>query len=79
MEIDDLTGYLVEHKDKDSVSGYPHDGVYIVAGRVRCKDRSTGEWYDAVEYQEGDCGMVFVREEKDFKDKFQKVKDECKI
>ena len=70
MEIGDL----VEHKDKNSKSGYPHDRAYHFTGHVRCKDRTTGEWYDAVEYQERYFGEVFVREEKDFEDKFQKVK-----
>lgn len=49
---------------------YPQNGHnYRMEGVVRCKDRSTGEWYDAVMYVDGDD--CYVREKEDFMKKFR--------
>lgn len=40
MEVGDI----VEHKCKESTSGYPHDKKYIVLGKCRMKNPTTGEW-----------------------------------
>lgn len=38
---------------------------------LRCKDRTTGEWYDAVLYS--DINGQYVRELNDFNKKFEKI------
>lgn len=48
---------------------YPKNGHYYTAENiVRCKDRTTGEWYDAVLYN--DNNGQYVREANDFYRKF---------
>lgn len=68
MEL--LDSVLYEHKCKDSSSGYSHNGKYVLIREVRCKDRVTGEWYDAVEYKDVNKKDIYVREKQDFIDKF---------
>ena len=66
-------GDIVEHKSKVSKSGYPHDKTYIIMDeRCRMKDPTTGEWVDAVIYDD-EASNRYVRELNDFIDKFQKV------
>lgn len=51
---------------------YPKNGhYYFRRDTIRCKDRSTGEWYDAVLYS--DVNGQYVRELNDFNTKFKKV------
>lgn len=48
---------------------YPKNGhYYFKRGTLRCKDRTTGEWYDAVLYS--DINGQYVREANDFYHKF---------
>ena len=51
---------------------YPKNGHYYTKiNTIRCKDRTTGEWYDAVLYS--DANGQYVRELNDFNTKFKKV------
>lgn len=51
---------------------YPKNGHYYVRkDTIRCKDRITGEWYDAILYC--DNNGQYVREVNDFNNKFKKV------
>lgn len=51
---------------------YPKNGhYYSKRDIIRCKDRATGEWYDAVLYD--DTNGQYVREVNDFNTKFKKV------
>lgn len=70
MNINDI----VEHKNKQSHSGYSHDGLYEIVGFCRMKNPTTGEWADAVMYCNIKTDETFVREKSDFEDKF-KVRD----
>lgn len=64
----------VEFKDKQNSGDYPHDGVFeVLNSHVRMKDPTTGKWVNAVAYGRG--FSVFVREENDFFEKFQEVKE----
>lgn len=65
-------GNVVEHKDKESKSGYPHNGTYLIIDFCRMKNSISREWEDAVIY-ENPNGKRYVRELNDFIDKFQKV------
>lgn len=48
---------------------YPKNKHYYdVIEEVRCKDRITGKWYDAVLYTDGKG--TYVREKNDFYNKF---------
>lgn len=72
------TWTIVEHKNKESESGYPHDGKYVVVSFCRMKNSTTRKWEDAVIYRkfqplEADGGCYFVREKNDFMDKFKKT------
>lgn len=63
--------------NKELLSGnytyfYPKNGhYYFRRNTLRCKDRSTSEWYDAVLYS--DVNGQYVRELNDFNTKFKKV------
>lgn len=51
---------------------YPKNGhYYFRRDTLRCKDRTTGEWYNAVLYS--DANGQYVREVNDFNKKFKKV------
>lgn len=65
-------GDVVEHKDKESKSGYSHDGIYVISNFCRMKNSISREWEDAVIYENPE-GKRYVRELNDFIDKFQKV------
>lgn len=66
-------GDVVEHKNKVSKSGYPHNGTYLIVDYCRMKNSISREWEDAVIY-ESPNNKRYVRELNDFIDKFQKVK-----
>lgn len=66
-------GDIVEHKDKDSKSGYPHDGIYVISNFCRMKNSISREWEDAVIYTNTTTHQHYVRELNDFIDKFQKI------
>ena len=66
-------GDVVEHRNKESNSGYPHDKTYkIIDIECRMKCPITGLWIDAVIY-ESENSERYVREYDDFIVKFQKV------
>lgn len=51
---------------------YPKNGHYYAKiNTIKCKDRTTGEWYDAVLYS--DANGQYVRELNDFNKKFKKI------
>lgn len=66
-------GNAVEHKCKESESGYPHDGIYRIMEFCRMKNPTTREWVDAVIYRNIRTYENFVREKSDFEDKFKLV------
>lgn len=58
---------------------YPKNGhIYLYKGIIRSKDRTTGEWYDAILYEnylpKAD-GQLFVRDKQDFMNKFIKLEE----
>ena len=65
-------GDVVEHKNKESKSGYPHNGTYLIIDYCRMKNSISREWEDAVIYENPE-GKRYVRELNDFIDKFQKA------
>lgn len=69
MEVGDT----VEHKCKDSKSGYPHDGIYRIMEFCRMKNPSDRKWVDAVIYRNIRTYETFVRERSDFEVKFKKL------
>lgn len=55
---------------------YPKNGHYYEPlFRCRMKNPTSGEWFDAIIYQNYDTKHLYVRERKDFLDKFVKLKD----
>lgn len=65
-------GKIYEHIRKESDSGYPHDGKYIVVSECRMKNPVHGEWIDGIIYKSvNDDKELFVREKKDFIKKFK--------
>lgn len=67
-------GDIVEHKNKESESGYPHDGIYAISSFGRMKNSISREWEDAVIYTNTITNECYIRELNDFIDKFQKIK-----
>lgn len=64
-------GTVVEHKDKESTSGYSHDGIYRIMDFCRMKNPTTREWVDAVIYRNIRTYDIYVREKNDFENKFK--------
>lgn len=63
-----------EIRDKTFV--YPKNGHhYIPLYRCKMKCPASGEWFDAIIYQECNTERLYVRERKDFLDKFVKLND----
>ena len=55
---------------------YPKTGnKYVVLYDIKMKDPSTGEWKEAVVYKGVEDGNYYVREERDFFNKFVKLHD----
>ena len=72
------TGDIVEHKSKESTSGYPHDKHYLILSPyARMKNPTTQEWVDAVIYEDSGHNL-YIREKRDFNNKFKKVVNESK-
>lgn len=71
--------YIVKLKVKeikDSLYVYPENGhQYMPLFRCRLKCPASGQWFDALIYQDYDSKHLYVRERKDFLDKFVKLKD----
>lgn len=59
---------------KGSLYVYPKNGhQYMPLFRCRMKCPASGEWFDALIYQDYDSKHLYVREKKDFFDKFVKL------
>ena len=55
---------------------YPKNGhQYMPLFRCRMKCPASGEWFDALIYQDYNTKYLYVRDKKDFFDKFVKLKD----
>lgn len=55
---------------------YPKNGHhYLPLFRCRMKCPATGEWFDALIYQDYNTKHLYVRDRKDFFDKFVKLLD----
>ena len=55
---------------------YPKNGhQYMPLFRCRMKCPASGKWFDALIYQDYNTKHLYVRERKDFLDKFVKLKD----
>lgn len=55
---------------------YPKNGhQYMPLSRCRLKCPASGEWFDAIIYQDYNTKHLYVRERKDFLDKFVKFLD----
>ena len=66
MKINDI----VEHKNKESESGYSHERVYKIIDFCRMKNPTAYEWVDGVIYRNIGTFELFVREKIDFENKF---------
>lgn len=72
---------------KKKVYVYPKTGhLYMPLYRCRMKCPTSGEWFDAIIYKGVEDEKFYVRERKDFLDKFVKLKDwkngsssECRV
>lgn len=73
QETNIIPGSVVEHKDKQSNSVYPHTGKYIYEGDCRMKEPVTGSWVDAVIYRDVQTNQIFVRDKRDFLIKFKTI------
>lgn len=61
---------------KDKLYVYPkNDHYYEPLFRCRMKNPTSGEWLDAIIYQDYDTKHLYVRDRKDFFDKFVKLLD----
>lgn len=79
MAMEAVESKLFKHKDKKvGESGYSHDVKYIVIHNARMKNPETRKWLDCVIYSDIANGNVYVREKKDFIDKFKEV-DEIQL
>lgn len=71
-------GDIIEHKNKESESGYSHDGKYKITCCCRMKDPTTRKWVDAFMYANVHTLELFVREKTDFENKFKIVENGSK-
>lgn len=61
---------------KNRLYVYPKNGhQYMPLFRCRMKCPASGEWFDALIYQDYNTKHLYVRDKKDFFDKFVKLKD----
>lgn len=61
---------------KEKLFVYPKNGHhYLPLFRCRMKCPATGEWFDALIYQDYNTKHLYVRDKKDFFDKFVKLLD----
>lgn len=71
--------YIIRLRIKETISKtyvYPKTGhKYMPLYRCRMKNPVSGEWYNALIYQGMENGELYVREYKDFFDKFVKLLD----
>ena len=67
---------LMGKVQRDRMYVYPKNGHhYIPLYRCRMKCPASGEWFDAIIYQDCNTKHLYVRDKKDFFDKFVKLKD----
>lgn len=71
--------YIIRLRIKETISRtyvYPKTGhKYMPLYRCRMKNPVSGEWFNALIYQGMENGELYVREYKDFFDKFVKLLD----
>ena len=68
--------HAMKEKINDDLYIYPKTGhKYLCLTKCKLKCPSTGNWYNAVIYEEIEDGNYYVREEKDFLAKFVKLKN----
>lgn len=68
--------YKANEPQKKNIYVYPKTkNKYLVKGIVKMKDINSGEWTDAVLYVSMKNGNYYVREEKQFFDKFITLKE----
>lgn len=68
--------YRLDGIDKRKTYVYPKTKhKYYAKGIVKMKDNSSGEWVDAVLYISLKNGLYYVRDKRDFFDKFVTLKE----
>lgn len=68
--------HLINCKEKERIYVYPKTkNQYYVKGIVKMKDTDSGEWIDAVLYISLKNGHHYVRDKRQFLDKFVTLKD----
>ena len=67
--------YLINcEQKKENIYVYPKNGhQYMPLYRCRMKCPASGEWFDALIYQDCKTENLYVRDRKDFLDKFVKL------
>lgn len=67
---------MANSKDRDDIYVYPKtNNQYIVKCVVKMKDTLSGEWIDAVLYISLMTGQYYVRDKRQFLDKFITLKE----
>lgn len=65
---------LMRKEQRDRMYVYPKNGhQYIPLYRCRMKCPASGEWFDALIYEDCETEKLYVRDRKDFFDKFVKL------
>lgn len=68
--------YKTFNRDKENIYVYPKTkNRYLAKGIVKMKDSAANEWVDAILYISLKNGNYYVREEKQFFDKFITLKE----
>lgn len=71
-----LEAYSKGEELREQLYVYPKNGhQYLPLFRCRLKCPASGQWFDALIYQDYDSKHLYVREKKDFFDKFVKLID----
>ena len=71
------TIHLLSCEQKKRIYVYPKtkNQYYVIKGIVKMKDMDSGEWIDAVLYMSLKNGHYYVREKRQFLDKFVTLED----
>ena len=68
--------HLINCKEKERIYVYPKTkNQYYAKGVVKMKDTDSGEWIDAVLYMSLKNGHYYVRDKRQFLDKFVTLKE----